>query len=114
MGSNEEGQCGIEPIKKLTKSLSNKTIDNGHTKLNIPNKLHLSLIGIKSIVCGYYHTIALLKDGTAYSFGSNGAGQLGIGHSDHEKQAKPVKLSISNVNEIVCGHRHTLALLSKF
>eukprot|EP01080_Neovahlkampfia_damariscottae_P001879 gene1879-1020_t len=110
-GCNTEGQLGLEQTKKLIKSTSHKTMDSvDHHQLNVPNKLSLPLSGIKSIVCGYYHTIALLKDGTAFSWGSNNAGQLGIGHSDHEKQAKPTKLSISNVSQVVCGHRHTLAL----
>ena len=31
---------------------------------------------------GLYHTITISYDGTAYGFGYNGEGQLGLGHNN--------------------------------
>ncbi len=45
-----------------------------------------------SISAGYYHVVGLAEDGTLWSWGSNGKGQLGDGTTT--KRNTPVKIQI--------------------
>jgi alpha-tubulin suppressor-like RCC1 family protein len=50
--------------------------------LNPSNKLtHPSGSSIAAFGCGYYHSFAVLKDGSLYTWGHNAEGQLGRGES---------------------------------
>ena len=60
--------------------------------------------------CGFDHTITLSNDGTAYSFGRNDKGQLGLGHNKH---FGPLPTPISNlpkINMVSCGTRFTVCV----
>ncbi len=52
---------------------------------------------VKSVVCGSRHTLALLNDGTLWSWGQNNYGQLGNG--SNEKSYQPAKV-MDNVDKI--------------
>ena len=45
---------------------------------------------IPRIACGYYHSLALKKDGTVFSFGRNDYGQLGLGNNEGSRVPKQI------------------------
>ena len=68
---------------------------------------------IRKFVCGARHCVALGSDGTVYSWGYGGDGQLG--HGDFQIQTMPMVIkavSGEGVIDISCGDKHTLALTS--
>ncbi|XP_053977184.1 probable E3 ubiquitin-protein ligase HERC4 isoform X1 [Hylaeus volcanicus] len=97
-GSNGEGQLGlnnkniIEYVPRMVKTLGTSVI--------------------VQIACGMKHTLALTNDGKLYSWGSNSAGQLGLG-SDTENEIKPTlvnSLVAVPVAFIACGGFHSIAI----
>jgi len=76
--------------------------------------LPTSVVGIKfveSVAAGGQHSLALLADGTAMSWGSNFEGQLGDGTFEPHNEPVPVS-GLSGVKAIAAGGAHSLALLS--
>ncbi len=67
------------------------------------------LSGIKAVVAGYSHTIALKADGTVWTWGYNGYGQLGDG--TYTDRTTPVQVSgLSRIKAVAAGGSHTIAL----
>lgn len=65
------------------------------------------------MACGEEHTICLTKDGGVFSFGSGGYGQLGHGTKRNEAMPKKIlELMGTEVTQIACGKRHTLAFVA--
>ncbi|KAL4510063.1 hypothetical protein ABPG72_010256 [Tetrahymena utriculariae] len=97
-GDSSEGQLGI----------------NSNGSHYYPQLVNFSdLKGINTFVtdvsCGYYHTIAVLKNGQVCSFGSGKKGQLGTGNQN--KQHKPFLLNnLTQIIKVKCGFYHTLFL----
>lgn len=92
-GRNEYGQLGL-----------------GHHKTCVsPTELRLHE-NIRSISCGWYHTIALTYvPNKMYVWGSNESGELGLGNYDCKK--KPRKLFLpTTIRSVSCGGYHTIAL----
>ena len=58
--------------------------------------------------CGYEHTITLSDDGTAYSFGRNQFGQLGLGHYN-VSLATPIP-NLPKINLVSCGMYFTVCV----
>jgi len=59
------------------------------------------------VTSGLQHSVAVRSDGTVWTWGDNGHGQLGNGR----RHAAPRKVpGIDNVIEVAAGDRHTLAL----
>ncbi|XP_018321159.1 probable E3 ubiquitin-protein ligase HERC3 isoform X2 [Agrilus planipennis] len=101
----------------------------GHGNLNDESepKLVEALAGIKiiSVASGGWHSCALSADGDLYIWGWNSNGQLGLASKDSHSAATeavsvmatphPVELFgnqvDSNVVQMACGSRHTIALL---
>ena len=54
------------------------------------------------VACGYAHTITLADDGTAYSFGRNFEGVLGLGHNTDVSLPKPIP-NLPKINMVSCG-----------
>ena len=54
-----------------------------------------------TIVCGHFHSIALLANGTIRCWGDNRANQCDALHS-----------TLTNVIQVACGAYHSVALLS--
>ncbi|XP_057295987.1 uncharacterized protein LOC130624943 isoform X2 [Hydractinia symbiolongicarpus] len=76
--------------------------------------LHMHGIQVLSVACGALHTIALCQEGV-FAWGSNKHGQLGVG--DTRKRSRPVllsDLSSKQVNSIVCGQYHSLAVTTDY
>ncbi|XP_037327022.1 probable E3 ubiquitin-protein ligase HERC3 [Pungitius pungitius] len=64
------------------------------------------------ISCGNEHTAALTKDGGLFTFGEGSWGQLGHGSTNNELLPRRVlELMGSEVSQITCGRRHTLAFV---
>ena len=60
-------------------------------------------------VCGYEHTITLSDDGTAYSFGNNVQGALGLGHNNSVALPTPIP-NLPKINVISCGFKFTVCV----
>jgi alpha-tubulin suppressor-like RCC1 family protein len=66
---------------------------------------------IIDISYGSYHVLALTKTGKCYSWGKNGAGQLGNGTKIHDYKPKLINnLLHENVIQIACGFDHSFVL----
>ena len=61
------------------------------------------------VACGYAHFAVLLNDGSVYTCGHNGYGQLGI--SDRHDRHEPTRV-LSGVRDIACGDFHTAVLMN--
>ena len=67
------------------------------------------LTQVKAVAAGVAHALALKQDGTVWSWGWNGEGQLGDGSTSN--RAAPVQVSgLSDVVAISAHFRHSLAL----
>ena len=91
-GSNDAGQLGLN---------------------DIVNRSTLTQIGTegnwKSVVCGYWNTLAIKTDGTLWSWGNNWNGELG--HNNIIRMSIPTKVGTDTDWEFIsAGFRHNLAL----
>eukprot|EP01047_Picozoa_sp_COSAG01_P021969 COSAG01_NODE_1291_length_10881_cov_33.377017_2_plen_607_part_00 len=100
-GKNNCGQLGI---------------DCKDSQVNSPKMLPQFAEPVVSVACGCEHSFVLTDQGSAYGFGRNIEGQLGLGLSDkYVPLAKLIpSMSISGHHarliQIVCGHNHSVAL----
>lgn len=93
-GKNDQGQLG-----------------NGSTEDSTAPVEVQGLSGVRQVVTiggggddnpgGYGHNLALLEDGTVWSWGCNGHGELGLG--DNENRLVPTKLGLSGVKNVTVG-----------
>ena len=65
---------------------------------------------IKQIYCGGTHTLILKNDGTLWSCGWNGHGQLGLGNTTDRTTFTQVTTNVNNIKEIYCGSGCTFIL----
>ena len=95
-GYNQFGQLGLDDTTDRTTFTQVTT--------NINND-------VKQIDCGYYHTVILKNDGSVYSCGYNGYGQLGLGDTTKRTTFTQVTTNINiDVEQIACGYYHTFIL----
>lgn len=103
-GSNVYGQLGYATAAPDNDSLIPKQVPN--------------MSDVKSIAAGSDHTVVLKRDGTAWTWGWNIAGQLGNGTStsSHDPVQALSSLNprqgLNNVVSIAAGRMHSIALLS--
>ena len=65
---------------------------------------------ISDVSLGRRHTVVLCSDGSAYGFGSNGFGQLGV-LSDRSTIFEPERILIDKrIVLIDCGDQHSAAI----
>jgi alpha-tubulin suppressor-like RCC1 family protein len=79
----------------------------------LPNFIQIPITNVNKICHGSYHCFLMLKDGSIYTWGWNGAGECGVGHKNLCKT--PTKLNfegINNVIDISPGYQHTLFLMN--
>ncbi|MFM2057677.1 MAG: hypothetical protein RLY71_2062 [Pseudomonadota bacterium] len=70
-----------------------------------------SLSNIIAVAAGDTHSLALRSDGAIFTWGSNEAGQLGLG--DTSLRMLPTQITqLSNVKSVAAGGQHSLALRS--
>jgi alpha-tubulin suppressor-like RCC1 family protein len=63
------------------------------------------------VATGYHHSLVLTKYGTVYGFGSNRAGQLGLGSANDYKCYLPIIIpGANNIVSISAGSNHSLFL----
>ncbi len=93
-GMNGAGQLGI--------AFGNTTDTNSPFLVS-------SLSGITAIAAGDQHSLALHADGTLWSWGFNGAGQLGDGTNTYSTVPVPVN-SLTGITAIAGGYGHSMAL----
>jgi alpha-tubulin suppressor-like RCC1 family protein len=96
-GSNAYGQLGV----------------NDTTNRQTPVQVFGISSSATAIACGAYHTVVLLADGTARTFGNNGNGQLGINVSGGTRQTPVQVFGISSsATAVAGGYYHTAVLLA--
>jgi alpha-tubulin suppressor-like RCC1 family protein len=124
-GENDLGQLGLGSTSNVSTptkiNLSNvvdifpyggiffKTSDGSiysysHTKVNLSNVT--SIIQPK----GSGLTFFILEDGSAYAYGANGRGQLGLGTTSNV--STPTKINLSNITDIVYNNGSTFFKIS--
>ncbi|MFC1742761.1 RCC1 domain-containing protein [Candidatus Riflebacteria bacterium] len=79
-GSNNDGQCGLG--------------DDSDSNVYFPTQV-LNLTDVIAIAAGYYHSLAVKSDGTAWAWGSHDSGQLGIGGDADSYQYTPVQVGVA-------------------
>ena len=85
-----------------------KTVDGGRIATCIVNVSKQASVAIPKISAGYNHSVFLRADGTVWTWGNNGYGQLGNGF--YTNSPLPVQVSgISDVVSISAGYYYTLA-----
>ena len=68
-----------------------------------------ALTNWKQVACGYTHTVSVKTDGTLWSCGYNGYGQLGLGTVVH--RSSPVQVgALTNWKQVSCGFYHTVSV----
>ena len=94
----------------------------GQLGMNIPDRLvmtpdivpSLRRSGACHLVCGYSHTVALLKNEQIYVWGRNDCGQLGLGHYTNSALPEHVTaLKRYQVQQVDCGYDHCIAFVAE-
>ena len=100
-----------EPRKKIHKVTHSNTIEREPVeKLKGELMLHSSFVQLETTcACGKYHTITLSDDGTAYSFGKNGEGELGLGGNYCVSVPTPIP-NLPKINMVSCGAFFTVCV----
>jgi len=97
-GYNSNGQLGVGTLVDKS-TLTPMTIPTGKTP--------------KSVSCGYYHTIVLMTDGSAYGCGNNDNGQLGdTTYSNRTTLTKITNNTGKTPKSVSCGDSHTIVLMT--
>jgi alpha-tubulin suppressor-like RCC1 family protein len=69
------------------------------------------VVSAATVAAGYYHTVVLKGDGTVWTWGYNGYGQLGFG--SWASSSVPVQvIGLTSVQAVASGAHHSLALRS--
>uniref|UniRef100_A0A7S4PM21 SAM domain-containing protein n=1 Tax=Guillardia theta TaxID=55529 RepID=A0A7S4PM21_GUITH len=98
-GSNAYGQLGLNRSDKAV--LQPDIVD------------HLRRSGACHVLCGYSHSMALMKNEQIYTWGRNDCGQLGLGHYTHSPVPELVTaLRSVRVQQIACGYDHCVAFVA--
>jgi len=91
----------------------NGQLGNGNTTTqNAPVQVMYSgeaFNNVKAVATGKYHTLALKEDGTVWSWGFNGQGQLGTGNT-YNYQSPVLVSSLTDVKAIASGDFYSIAL----
>jgi alpha-tubulin suppressor-like RCC1 family protein len=101
-GANYEGQLGLVHIKYQVTFVQILEQDTPVKLLRRP------IDNIKSVFCGYAHSLILKNDDTLWGSGHNDYGQLGLGHTNNQHTF--VQLSIDNIKNVFCDSTHSLIM----
>ncbi|CAG8588193.1 5886_t:CDS:1 [Ambispora gerdemannii] len=104
-GLNTDRQCG------LPSNISNLTAFEKVVLNEDKNTNTQSISAIKSVACGWTHTIISTERGDVYAFGKGSFGELGCGPSNLALNGKILRVEgLANVCKVACGLRHSVAL----
>lgn len=79
--------------------------------LSNPSPLQVpGITGVMAVAGGHDHSVALRSDGTVWTWGDNGRGQLGIGTVGPPVASPGQVPGLTGVTAIAAGDRHTLAI----
>ncbi|CAN7989172.1 unnamed protein product [Ixodes hexagonus] len=82
---------------------------------NLPGMFWVKNDPVIHVACGDEHSVFITAEGRAFSFGSNGYGQLGLGHKNPVTRPKCIKgLKDHRVILVACGRAHTLVATDDF
>ncbi|KAG7208478.1 hypothetical protein KM043_014704 [Ampulex compressa] len=85
------------------------TIGRSRFADNVASHFFIRKDPVVSITCGDEHSAVICQSGRLFVFGSNGWGQLGLGHKNHVSKPSCVKiLKPEKVTHVACGRAHTL------
>lgn len=108
-GSNHYGQLGNNDNLRADQNTPVEVANSSGTGF---------LQGVVAIAAGGNHSMALKADGTVWTWGLNGSGELGNNDAGHGSQQKPVQVVgvgstgvLTNVIAIAAGRYHSLAIL---
>ena len=65
---------------------------------------------IKSVYCGYNHTLILKNDGTLWGCGYNWYGNLGLGDRNYRYTFTEITTNTDDIKQVYCGNDHTIIL----
>jgi len=105
-GTNDFGQLGAESTKKPRTKASSVSPFSLAEKGNMNER---NIIPVVGIAAGAHHVLALLSDGTVWSWGDNASGQLGDGTVNERADQGPVS-GLTGVTAIAAGEYHSMAL----
>ncbi|MBF0340543.1 MAG: matrixin family metalloprotease, partial [Magnetococcales bacterium] len=88
---------------------TNNVSNPGDAGTGIRGLLHRSVTVLDAVKAGLGHSVALLADGTVWTWGKNGDGQLGDGTVLDRSYPRRIA-SLTKVVAIAAGDQHTLAL----
>jgi alpha-tubulin suppressor-like RCC1 family protein len=107
-GKNENGQLG------------DGTTTNRSIPVQVKGEGRPGFSGVKALVAGFVHSLAVKSDGTVWGWGRNGSGQLGDGTTTDRSAPVQVKegqdgignLTVTGAKALAAGNSHSLALKS--
>ena len=98
-------------------ALYNAMIEDGYDSANnkmtvdelidLLDRSNIKVRDIKQIACGESHTFIIKKDGSLWSCGYNGAGQLGLDNTTFQYTFTQVT---TDVKQVACGRSYTVVL----
>ncbi len=100
-GNNTLGQLGRGVFTNLSTMTAERVIEEGG----------LEIAGVTKVAAGGNYSLALLNNGSVWSWGYNALGQLGVGDTVSRFYAVPIT-SLSGVAQIAAGGGHAMALLN--
>jgi len=84
--------------------------DNTTTQRYTPVTTFVGGANWKQVACGYYHTSAIKTDGTLWTWGTNGNGQLGDNTISQRNTPVTTFAGGTNWKQVSCGNYHTAAI----
>lgn len=93
-GVNNYGQLGLS--------------DCENSRVPVLLRNNNSVLKVKSVACGMYHTVLIDMDDHVWSFGKNYCGQLGLGDTIHRNV--PTLIEHLSAKMVCCGNYHTVVL----
>ena len=102
--------CGTDSPEVLGLGLGYE--DYFDVKVSIPTMIYtLQNLKITYVACGEDHSMFLSDNGDVYVCGSNRNGKLGLNDEKLEETSTPIlNPFLSNIQQISCGHKHSMAL----
>ena len=84
--------------------------DNTSVNISTPVTTFAGGTNWKQVACGYRHTTAIKTDGTLWTWGNNGSGQLGDNTSVNRSTPVTTFAGGTNWKQVAGGYRHTTAI----